>query len=107
LPDTFYPYQQEQSVLEQEAAMGDKMQQQQGPQHGTPWGALLGGLSDAIGKGAGVYKQTQALQGQRALGARAQTDAVNRISSLGKMSEEQMKQQAMWDALGLSPAAML
>jgi hypothetical protein len=51
--------------------------------------------------------QGKNLDAQRALGADMTKDAAIRFGLMGKMSEDQMKQQAMWDALGLSPAAML
>jgi hypothetical protein len=102
LEKMFRNFGQEQSVLDQEAGIASDIRKSGGG-HSTPWGALLGGLS-SIG---GAYMQGKNLDAQRALGADMTKDAAIRFGLMGKMSEDQMKQQAMWDALGLSPAAML
>lgn len=102
----FRDYGQEQGVLDQQMGLASDMRKP-GPEHSTPWGALLGGLSNAVGNVGGAYMQGKNLEAQGALGAAKSKDAAGRFKMLGQMSDEQMKQQALWDALGLSPAAML
>lgn len=62
-------YQQEQSALEQEMALAQQLRQC-GPQRSSPLGALLGGLSNAVGNVGGAYLQKQGVEGQRALAGR-------------------------------------
>lgn len=83
----FQPLQQEQGVLDQEMALAEVLRRP-GPQHSSPVGALVGGLSDAVGNIGGAYKQSQALEGQRALGSRMQKDAAGRVSMLADRSRE-------------------
>ncbi len=48
----------------QEMEMAGQLRQP-GPQHSSPWGALLGGISDAVGNVGGAYQQKQVLKGMQ------------------------------------------
>lgn len=84
LVEMFYPYEQEQRVLDQEMATGQQMQQR-GPERSTPTGALLGGLANALGGFGGAAMQAKGLGDQRALGGRMQGDAANRMEVLERL----------------------
>lgn len=77
----FEPYQQEQSVLDQQMALAGQLRQR-GPERSTPTGALLGGLANALGNAGGAYLQGKGLEGQAALGKRMQADASGRMQAL-------------------------
>lgn len=103
LSQSFTPYQQEQGALEQEMAMAQQLGQRQ-PDRQTPMGAMLGGLSNAIGGAAGAYKQGKALEGQRGLAGRMQADAVAQArAGLGRPDPAYERAMASLD--GGSPLA--
>lgn len=81
LEGLFRAFPQEQRVLDQQMALATQARQP-GAQRGTPTGALLGGLSNAIGNVAGARRQQQALEGQQALGQAMQQDAAGRARLL-------------------------
>lgn len=81
LDELFQPYQQEQSVLDQQMQIAQGMRER-GPQRGTPTGALFGGLSNALGNIGGAMLQKKALEGQTALGKRQQAEASGRVSAI-------------------------
>lgn len=95
----FFPYQQQQSVYDQQMQMAQQTRQP-GPTHSSPVGAAVGGLSDAIGNIYGAYQQKKALEGQEALGTRQQQDASGRIRAL----LERLRQQ---QGGGAAPAPSL
>jgi hypothetical protein len=84
LGELFQPFQQEQSVLDQQMQLGQGMREQRGPQRSTPTGALFGGLSSAIGNIGGAMLQKKGLEGQAALGKRMQGDASGRVGAILK-----------------------
>jgi hypothetical protein len=102
LETMFRNYGQEQSVLDQRMGIASDIRKSGGG-HSTPLGALLGGLSSV----GGAYMQGKNLDAQKTLGSEMSQDASQRLKMLGQMNQKQLEQQAMWDALGLSPAAML
>jgi hypothetical protein len=78
LAEFFTPYQQQQGVLDQQMAIAGQARQP-GGERSTPTGALLGGLSNAIGNIAGAHMQQKALEGQTNLGKRMQGEAASRV----------------------------
>jgi len=81
LEGAFEPYQQEEDVLNKKQALHQGLMQP-GPQHTSPLGALLGGLSDAAGKIGGNYLQKGDLAGLTGIGQHMQADAVGRVRSM-------------------------
>jgi hypothetical protein len=73
----FFPYGQEQGVLDQEMALAQQLRQR-GPERSSPVGAALGGLSNALGNAGGAYRQTETLGKMRDLNTKMQEDAVRR-----------------------------
>ena len=102
----FRNFPQEQAILGQQMDMATQMQRP-GPQHSTPWGALLGGLSDALGKGGGAYMQGKTLDAQKVLGQDMSKDASKRFELMAGMNEQQMRNKALLDAINLSPATLM
>jgi hypothetical protein len=78
----FQPFQQEQSVLQQQMDLASQLRQPSGVEHASTGGAILGGLSDALGNIGGANMQAHALEGQRDVGRRMQGDATNRMQLL-------------------------
>jgi hypothetical protein len=97
--EMFYPYAQEQAVLDQEMALAERLRQPSEGQHVSAIGAALGGLSDAVGNVAGAYKQNKALEGQKALGAKMQKEAAGRVGGFAKQQQEAQRQQALEEFL--------
>jgi hypothetical protein len=81
LEQYFEPYQQEQDVLNKHMGLAQGLMQG-GPQHTSPLGALLGGLSDAAGKLGGNYLQQKDLGGLTQVGQHMQGDAAGRLRAL-------------------------
>jgi hypothetical protein len=110
LDSLFQPFQQEQGVLDQEMALAQQLRQP-GRERSTPGGALLGGLSNALGGLGGAVLQQKGLGAQRELGTRMQQDASGRMETLIRLlrqrKDQQAARQAELDALNLSPAEMI
>jgi hypothetical protein len=83
LDELFQPFQQEQGVLDQQMQLAQGMRER-GPQRSSPTGALLGGLSNAVGNIGGAMLQKKGLEGQTALGQRMQGDASGRVGAILK-----------------------
>jgi len=94
-----YPYANQQTVIDQQMALADQLRQG-GPRHSTPTGALLGGISDALGKVGGAVKQHGAMEMQKDLGTTMQKDATGRMNALLQMLRQ--KQQPA-GSMGLLP----
>jgi hypothetical protein len=93
----FFPYENEQGVLDQEMALAQQLRQR-GPERGSPTGALFGGLSNAIGGIGGARLQAKGVENQRAYGARAQGDATSRLEMLlRQMGKNKQPPPAMED----------
>jgi len=99
----FAPYQQEQSVLDQQMQMAGDMRKP-GPEHSSPLGAALGGLSSAIGNIGGAYQQQKALGGMTALGQRQQQDAATRLLDYLRRQPGQMGAAVGLPAMDLTHA---
>lgn len=84
LASMFFPYQQEQGGLDQQMALAQQLRQR-GPGRSSPTGALLGGLSNAVGNVGGAVLQKKGLGEQRALGGRMQQDATDRMGILADL----------------------
>lgn len=80
LPGAFTDYEGKQNILDQQMALAQQMREP-GPRHGTPMGALFGGLSDAIGNVAGAVGQNQGLKGQADLVNAKEKDATGRYQT--------------------------
>lgn len=110
LANMFYPYQQEQGVLEQQMSIGQDMRQP-GRQYASPIGALLGGLGDVAGSVGGSALQARGLAGQRGLGQQQQKDAVARMMMLEKILRERKSQEMEPDPMdpgeAYEPAEMM
>lgn len=102
LPELFQPFQQEQSVLNQEMQLAEGLRQN-GPQRSTPTGALLGGLSRAVGNIGAAAMQQKGLEGQTALGKRMQGDASGRTGAILRAA---MKRRGMNPDTGLMDTAV-
>jgi hypothetical protein len=83
LAEAFYPHENQQKVLDQQMMLAQQLAQP-GAQRSSPMGALLGGLSNAIGKVGGAAMQSKAMAGQEALGDRMQKGGVHTIEELLK-----------------------
>jgi hypothetical protein len=109
--DFFQPFQQEQSVLDQQMQIANQLRQQPQQEHASIGGALAGGLSGALGQIGGAMGQQKALAGQTALGQRMQGDAGKRmqlmLADALRKKQAQDEQQAMLENVNLSPAEML
>jgi hypothetical protein len=81
LQELFQPYQQEQSVLDQQMQLAQGMRQP-GSQRATPMGALFGGLANAAGNIGGAVLQQKGLEGQTALGKRQQMESSGRVGAI-------------------------
>src|SRR5688572_856054 len=81
LMEMFFPYENEQGVLDQEMALAQQLRQR-GPERASPTGALFGGLSNALGSANSARLQEAGLGKQRALGERMQGDATSRLEML-------------------------
>lgn len=95
----FEPFQQEQSVLDQQMGIAGQMRQPQGGEHSSPMGALLGGLGNAVGNVGGAMMQAKGLGGQTALGGRQQGDATNRMRMILDILKQGQGAPGMMDAM--------
>lgn len=102
LGELFQPYQQEQSVLDQQMQLAQGLRQR-GPQRSTPTGALFGGLSNAASNIGSAMLQKQALEGQSALGKRQQTEASGRV---GAILREMQRRRGVDPSTGLMAPAV-
>lgn len=96
------PYQNQQDVISQQMALAQQLRQSHGGQYHTPWGAALGGFADALGNTVGAYKQSKALDEQKALGAQQQEDAARRLQMVldqGHRADQMEQQRAMEEFL--------
>lgn len=82
LGELFQPFQQEQSVLNQEMEIAQSLGQRRAPQRSSPTGALFSGLANAAGGIGGAMLQKKGLEGQAALGQRMQGDASGRVGAI-------------------------
>lgn len=105
------PYQQEQSVLDQQMALAGQLRQQPQQEHASVGGALAGGLSGALGNTVGAYQQQQGLKGQQELGGRMQKQGAATLqtwlANALRKKKEQEGQQQMLDGINLNPAEMM
>lgn len=92
LDELFQPFGQEQNVLDQEMALAEQLRRP-GPQRSSPWGAALGGLSNALGNVGGAVLQKRNLDAQQALGGRMQGDAAGRMQALLGMRGDEAEEE--------------
>lgn len=100
----FQPFQQEQNVLNQQMELAQQARQP-GREHSSPMGALLGGMSNAVGNVGGAAMQAKGLGEQRALGGRMQQDATGRLEALLRRLKQQQGRPGSYE--DLAPATML